>query len=204
MWRDSQGPRHIHLHVLDLDLLTIWYYTKHDIYHHQFLLSFSILIVNHGVMSPTLNVNPTLFVIRVIFFGRLYIYTYEITIIYQTIFHPILSHPRQHVITSCWQEEVRFWPMDELLLHTSMTIFVHSFIRSVIQKLIIVTSNTICHQIEERRNADQEINMIEMPIRPTLGIIRHNNSDVGLLTPLEVGTATKYRILVYLITGFVS
>ena len=94
--------------------------------------------------------------------------------------------------------------MDELLLHTSMTIFVHSFIRSVIQKLIIVTSNTICHQIEERRNADQEINMIEMPIRPTLAIIRHNNSDVGLLTPLEVGTATKYRILVYLITGFVS
>ena len=34
------------------------------------------------------------------------------------------------------------------------------------------------------------INVIEMPVRPTLGIIPsgHNNSGAGLLTPLGVGT----------------
>ena len=37
-------------------------YTKCDIQCHQFYLSCSILIVNHSVVSPTLNVNPTLFV----------------------------------------------------------------------------------------------------------------------------------------------
>ena len=41
---------------------------------------------------------------------------------------------------------------------------------------------------EKRRNANLNgINMIEMPIQPTLGI-GHNISGVGLPTPLRVGT----------------
>ena len=38
-------------------------YTKYDIWCHQFLLYCSILTINRGVVSPTLNVNPTLLVI---------------------------------------------------------------------------------------------------------------------------------------------
>ena len=43
----------------------------------------------------------------------------------------------------------------------------------------------------ERRNVDLSgINVTEMPVRPTLGImfIGHNISGAGLLTPLGVGT----------------
>ena len=48
----------------------------------------------------------------------------------------------------------------------------------------------------ERRNADLSINMIGMPVRPTLGIIPsgHNTSGAGLLTPLGVGTIEESHI----------
>ena len=42
-------------------------YNKYEILCDQFLLSCSRLIVNHITMSPTLNVDPTLFVIPGIF-----------------------------------------------------------------------------------------------------------------------------------------
>jgi hypothetical protein len=43
---------------------------------------------------------------------------------------------------------------------------------------------------EDAKYTNQGINVIEMPVRPTLGIIPsgHNNSGAGLLTPLGVGT----------------
>ena len=44
-------------------------YTKYDIYCHQFFLICSIVIVNRDIVSPTLNVNPTLFVIPCVFLG---------------------------------------------------------------------------------------------------------------------------------------
>ena len=32
-------------------------------------------------------------------------------------FHPNFNHQWQHFITSCWQDNVGFWPMDELIHH---------------------------------------------------------------------------------------
>ena len=46
-------------------------YTEYDISCHQFYLACSILIANCGIVSPTLNVNPTIFVIPCNFFGGL-------------------------------------------------------------------------------------------------------------------------------------
>ena len=69
-------------------------YTKYDMQCHQFLVSCSELIVKRGIVSPTLNVNPPLFVIPCGFFGGLSIYTIAITITHEEIFHP-----RQYLIT---------------------------------------------------------------------------------------------------------
>ena len=55
-------------------------YTKHEFQCHQFQLSCSILIVNRGIVSPTLNVKPTLFVILCKEIGGLQIYSVAITI----------------------------------------------------------------------------------------------------------------------------
>ena len=46
-------------------------------------------------------------------------------------------------------------------------------------------------QREKRKHVDLSgMSVIEMPVRPTLGIILtgHNINDAGLLTPLGVGT----------------
>ena len=85
------------------------------------LLSCSILIVNRNIVSPTLHVNPTLFVIACQTFGGLYIYIclqlLSLTKCFFIQFHPICNHPWQYFITSCWQEKVGFWPMDDLIHH---------------------------------------------------------------------------------------
>ena len=60
-------------------------YTKYNIECHQFLLSCSILIASFRVVSPTLNINPTSFVIPCNFFGGLHIYSVVVTITYQVI-----------------------------------------------------------------------------------------------------------------------
>jgi hypothetical protein len=100
--------------------------------------SCSILIVNRGIVSPTLNVNPTLFVIPCEMFGGLCVYSVAIVVTYHAIFHPSFIHPWLYFITSCWQEKIRFlangWPHP-----SSMTIFVHLFVRNVIQKITIDT-----------------------------------------------------------------
>lgn len=62
-------------------------YTYHG---SQFLLPCSIPIVKRGVVSPTLNIEPTLFVIPCNFWGRLHVYSVAVT---QVIIHPDFNHP---------------------------------------------------------------------------------------------------------------
>ena len=66
----------LEFHSLSLDILRAFcshkkpiYDTWYDIWCHQFWLSCSILIVNRDVVSSTLNVNSTLFVIPCTCFG---------------------------------------------------------------------------------------------------------------------------------------
>jgi len=88
----------------------------------------------------TLNVNPKLFVIPCKFFGRILIYSVAITVTYQVLFHPkfqsfmSISHHKllTRVLANAWTHP------------SSMTIFVHLFNRSVIQKVTTVTLNAIC------------------------------------------------------------
>ena len=69
-----------------------------------------ILIVNHGIVSPTPNVNPTLFVNSCNLFDGDYRFTMlQLLVTHQVIFHPHFNHPWQYFITSCWQEEVGFF-----------------------------------------------------------------------------------------------
>ena len=89
-------------------------------------------------MSPTLNVNPTLFVIPCKCFGGFLVYSIAIIITYSVIVHLIFN--QQYFITSSWQEKVGFGPMDELIHHTWQNLFTYS-IRSVIHKVTIVTKN---------------------------------------------------------------
>ena len=73
-------------------------------------------IVNNGIVSPTLNVNPNIICHSLEFFWGIIVYSVAITITYQMIFHPHFNHGWQYFITSWWQEEVGFWPRDEPLL----------------------------------------------------------------------------------------
>ena len=77
--------------MLNYPNLTLVDYTKYDISCQQFLLSCSILIVNRAIVSPTLNLNPTLFGISLLTFGE--IYSVINTITYQVFFHPNFNHP---------------------------------------------------------------------------------------------------------------
>ena len=52
-----------------------------------------MLILNYGIVSLTLNVNPTLFVIPCNIFWGFIDYNVAIIITYQVIFHPNLNHP---------------------------------------------------------------------------------------------------------------
>ena len=82
-----------------------------------------ILIVNYGIVSPTLNVNSTLFVIAWIFLGDLQCYNYYHL---PSDFHPNFNHPWQYFITSCWQEKVRFWQwMHSSTIHDNICKFIH-------------------------------------------------------------------------------
>ena len=63
-------------------------------------MSCSILIVNRGVVSNTLNVNPTLFVIPCKLFLGIIDYSVAIIVTYQAIIHPNFNHPSQYCITS--------------------------------------------------------------------------------------------------------
>jgi hypothetical protein len=104
-----------HLKHIDALATLIWYLVS------------PTLIVNHGVVSPTLKVNLTFLVIPCTFLGGLYICNLAINVTYQVICHPISNHPWQYFITSCWQaRECRFWPMDELSCHPWQYIFTHS------------------------------------------------------------------------------
>ena len=54
-----------------------------------------------GVVSPTLNVNPTLFVIPSNFFGDYRITVLQLLSLTKQFVHPKLNHPCQYCITSC-------------------------------------------------------------------------------------------------------
>ena len=41
-------------------------------------------------------------------------------------FTPYFNHQRQYIITSCWQEKVGFWPMNELIHHPWQYLFTYS------------------------------------------------------------------------------
>jgi hypothetical protein len=96
------------------------------------------LIVNRGVVSQTLNVNPKLFVIPCkILWGILNFHCYNYCHLPSafssiTIFHHKLLTREGRVLANGWTHP------------SSITIFVHVFVRSVIQKVIIVTWNAIC------------------------------------------------------------
>ena len=70
---------------------------------------------------------------------------------YQVNFHPIFNHPWKYFITTCSQRECRV--LASAWTHpSSMTIFVHLFIRSVIRKVTIVTLNTILTKYSMKYN----------------------------------------------------
>ena len=75
------------------------------------------------------------------------------------IFHSNFYHTWQCFITSCWQEKVGFWATG--WAHpSSMTIFVHLFIRSVIQRVTKVALNTIWHWISNFKTLFISITML--------------------------------------------
>ena len=96
---------------------------------------------------------------------------------------------------ACWLEVTYIFGLNHLI---------HLFIRSLIgcqlpmimsmctTNLAIIIGLIDCMHsfFRERRNVDHAINVIGMPVRPTLGIIAsgHNTSGAWLLTPLWVGT----------------
>ena len=87
----------------------------------------SLIPRNPSVVSPTLNVNPTLFVIPCNFFGRLQIYNVAITITYKV--HPNFNHPWPYFITSCWHDKRRWdlgqW-MNSSIIHDSICKPIHT------------------------------------------------------------------------------
>ena len=99
-------PRPLKIHILKIFGLC-----------HRFYLLCSILIVNYDIVSPTLNVNPTLFAIPCNYFGGSQIYNVARTVIHQVNFHSNFNHPWQYFITRWWQKKVGCWPMDELIHH---------------------------------------------------------------------------------------
>ena len=68
-------------------------YNKYDLNCSQFYLSCSILIIDRGIVAPTLKVNPILLVIPRNFSRE--IQTYSVTIVdtYQVNFHPNFNRP---------------------------------------------------------------------------------------------------------------
>ena len=68
---------------------------------HQFSSSCSILKVNPGIVSPTLNVNPNVICHPLYFFPGDYRLKMLLllSLTSQVIFHPNLNHPRQYFIT---------------------------------------------------------------------------------------------------------
>ena len=68
-------------------------YTKCGILCHQFLLSCLILLANPGVESPTLHVNPTLFVIPCKRFRGLQSYNVASIVTHEVVFHPNFNDP---------------------------------------------------------------------------------------------------------------
>ena len=88
----TDGPKSNkeNISVVDVSCYTIYY-----IQCHQFSLSCSILPVNGGVVLPTLNVDPTLFVILCKMLEGLQVYSVANIVTHQAIFHPNFKHPRQ-------------------------------------------------------------------------------------------------------------
>ena len=74
--------------------------------------------------------NPPLFLIPCIFWGIIELQCCNYSHLhYQVIFHPNFNIPWQYFITHCWQENVGFWPMDELI-HHPWQCFSHLFIQN--------------------------------------------------------------------------
>ena len=77
-------------------------------------------------MSPMLIVNLTntrcfaqhcsLFFCKC-FLGVCRFYNVAIIVTHQVILYPNFNHPWQYFITSCWQENIGFWAMDEVIHH---------------------------------------------------------------------------------------
>ena len=105
-------------------------------------------------MSPTLNVNPTIFVIPCEFLGDYTFTVYNYCHLpsnfssgfekFMTIFHHKLLTWEGRVLANLWTRP------------SSMTEFVHIFIRGVIRKVTILTLNTI-FSVASRGEAPSEI-----------------------------------------------
>ena len=99
-----------------------------------------ILIVNCGIVSPTPNVNPTLFVVSREFLGDYRFIVLQLLSLIKWFFNPNFNHPWFH--NKLLTREGRVLGNGWTRL-SSMTIFVHLFMRSVNRKVTILTLNTI-------------------------------------------------------------
>jgi hypothetical protein len=72
----------------------------------------------HNTLSPTLNVNPTLFVIPCKCLG-----CYRFTPLLTKCFTSKFNHPWQYFSWDCWQERVGFWPSS--IIHASICSLIH-------------------------------------------------------------------------------
>ena len=128
-------------------------------------------------MSPTLNVNPTLSVIPRNFFGRIIILQCCNYCWLQSDFSPkfesfIHDNISSQVVDS---KKFGFWQnTDERIHHPWQYSFVRLFIRSFIQKVTIVTYNTIWHWIWDlvQLSITHDVSCM-LAMRPV------KNSDIG-------------------------
>ena len=120
-------------------------YTRYIIWRPQLWFSCSMLIVNRGVVSPTLDVNPTSFVIPCRFRWRgmiidLQSYNYyHLPRDHSSKFHPSVTILHHKLLTKEGRILATGWTHP-----TPMTILIYLlFLRSVVQKVTMVTLNAI-------------------------------------------------------------
>ena len=68
-------------------------YTRYNIQCHQSYLSCSILVVNHGIVSSMLHVDPTIIVVSCNFFC---FEDYRVHSVAKTVTYQVISHPIVH------------------------------------------------------------------------------------------------------------
>ena len=112
------------------------YHTKYDIQCHQFYLSCSILLLNHGVELQQLDVNPTLFVIS----HKTILGNYRFTVLQTLSLLPSgFSSKLQSSMTTL---DHKLLTREGMVLTngrthpSSMTISSHSFIRNIYRKIM--------------------------------------------------------------------